>query len=184
MNLLKVIYLDYQKYCRYGGNFISILFFTQGFSAIFQYRIAHFFYIHLKLIGCRQLVLALCLLWQKWIEFSCGMSIPASARIGHSFYIGHFGGIILNANTIIGNNCNISQGVTVGISGKGNNRGVPIIGNNVYIGANAVLAGKIEIGDNILIGACSMVNQSFTENAVIIGVPAIKISDKSSNGYI
>lgn len=124
------------------------------------------------------------LFWQKCIEIVSGISIPSSAQIGNSFYIGHFGGIIFNANTIIGVNCNISQGVTIGISGLNEKRGVPTIGNNVYIGANSVLAGKIEIGDNVLIGACSMVNQSFSDNSVIIGVPAIKISDKSSIGYI
>jgi len=124
------------------------------------------------------------LFWQKMIEMITGISIPASASIGHSFYVGHFGGIILNANTIIGNNCNISQGVTIGVSGKGDNRGVPIIGNDVYIGANVVLVGKIMIDNNVLIGACSLVNTNVEENAVMLGVPAIKISDKSSNGYL
>lgn len=184
MNLFQLIYSDYKKHARYGGNLLSILLLTQGFSAIFQYRIAHFFYINLKIIGLRQIILGLCLFWQKWIEFSCGISIPASATIGHSFYIGHFGGIILNANSIIGNNCNLSQGVTIGISGLDENRGVPIVGNNVYIGANAVLAGKITIGNNVLVGACSLVNQSFSENSVVVGVPATKISEKSSKGYI
>ena len=115
---------------------------------------------------------------------SSGISIPASAQIGHSFYIGHFGGVILNAKTIIGNNCNISQGVTIGISGQGKNRGVPKIGNNVYIGANAVIAGSIIIEDNVLIAACSLVNTNATSNSVMLGVPAIKVSEKSSEGYI
>ena len=113
-----------------------------------------------------------------------GISIPASAQIGKSFYIGHFGGIILNAKTIIGDNCNISQGVTIGISGLDENRGVPVIGNNVYVGANAVLAGKISIGNDVLIGACSLVNKSFPDFSIIGGVPAKIISDKGSIGYI
>jgi serine O-acetyltransferase len=86
--------------------------------------------------------------------------------------------------TTIGNNCNISQGVTVGVSGQGENRGVPRIGNNVYIGANAVLAGNIFIEDNVLIAACSLVNTHVSSNSVMLGVPAVKVSEKSSEGYI
>jgi serine O-acetyltransferase len=123
-------------------------------------------------------------LWQKLIEMLTGISIPASAQIGHSFYIGHFGGIILNAKTVIGNNCNISQGVTIGISGLGAHRGVPVIGNDVYMGANAVIAGNIVVGNYVLIGACSLVNSTIPDFSVVLGVPAVIISQKGSEGYI
>ena len=184
MNLIQLISSDYNKYKKYGGNFITIVFFTQGFWAIFQYRFANMIYRKVNIPIIRQLILALCLIWQKIIEMITGISIPASVSIGHSFYIGHFNGIILNSNTIIGDNCNISQGVTIGISGLGDKRGVPIIRNNVYIGANSVIAGKIVIEDNVLIGACSLVNTDVEKNSTMIGVPAIKVSDKSSKGYI
>lgn len=182
-NFFNLLNSDYKKYKKYGGNFISILFFTQGFWAILQYRFAHFVH-QLKIPVVKQILQVICLFWQKTIEITTGISIPASAKIGHSFYIGHFGGIILNANTQIGNNCNISQGVTIGVSGLEEKRGVPIIGNNVYIGANSIVAGKIIINDDVLIGACSLVNTSVESNSVMLGVPAIKISDKSSKGYI
>lgn len=181
--LVSLLQSDYKKYKKYGGNFFTILFFTQGFWAIFQYRIAHSVY-KMKIPIIKQLLQLAMLLWQKVIEIITGISIPASAQIGHSFYIGHFGGIILNAKTVIGNNCNLSQGVTIGVSGLGDNRGVPKIGNNVYIGANAVLAGNIVVEDNVLIGACSLVNTNVTANSVMLGVPAIKVSEKSSEGYI
>ncbi|WP_372744862.1 serine O-acetyltransferase [Lutibacter sp.] len=184
MTLFQVIQSDFKKYKKYGGNFITILFLTQGFWAVFQYRIANLVYRKVQIPILRQLLLFLMILWQKLIEMSTGISIPASAQIGGSFYIGHFGGIILNSNTIIGNNCNISQGVTIGVSGIGNYRGVPKIGNNVYIGANAVIAGKIIIEDNVLIGACSLVNCDVFENEVVVGVPASPISKNSSKGYI
>jgi serine O-acetyltransferase len=182
-NLIHLIVSDYKKYQKYGGNLFTIVLFTQSYWAVFQYRIAHRVY-QLKIPIVKNILKLICLLWQKLIEITTGISIPASVNIGHSFYIGHFGGIILNANTIIGNNCNISQGVTIGVSGINENRGVPIIGNNVYIGANAVIAGKIKIGNNALIGACSLVNSDAEENAVMLGVPAIKISNKGSFNYI
>lgn len=184
MNVVQLIISDYKKYKKYGGNFFSILFLTQGFWATFQYRVAHFFYVNLRIPAIRQLILLFILFWQKWIEIMTGISIPASVKIGHSFYIGHFGGIILNANTVIGNDCNISQGVTIGVSGIAEKRGVPVMGDNVYIGANAIVAGKISIGDNVLIGACSLVNTDVDSNSVMLGVPAVKISEKGSKGYI
>lgn len=113
-----------------------------------------------------------------------GISIPGSVSIGHSFYIGHFGGIVFNSNAILGDNCNVSQGVTIGVSGIDDRRGVPIIGSDVYIGANVVVAGKITIGNHVLIGACSMVNSSFADNVVVLGVPAIVVSSNGSKGYI
>jgi serine O-acetyltransferase len=184
MGTLQLIGSDYKKYTKYGGNFISVVFFTQGFWAIFQYRIANAVFRRIKLPIVRQIFLLICLLWQKIIEITTGISIPASVTIGHSFYIGHFGGIILNSNTIIGNNCNISQGVTIGVSGTGERRGVPVIGDNVYIGANAVLAGKITVNENALIGACSLVTSDVPLRGVMSGVPAVCVSDKGSEGYI
>jgi serine O-acetyltransferase len=184
MSILNLIVSDYKKYKKYGGNFFTIVFFTQGFWAIFQYRIAHFFYTKITLFPFNFLFRIPVFLWQKHIEIITGISIPASAKIGHSFYIGHFGCIILNANTVLGNNCNISQGVTIGISGINDNRGVPIIGDQVYIGVNSVIAGKITVGNNVLVGSCSLVTSNVGDNSVVLGVPAVVISNKGSKGYI
>ena len=183
MKTFALIKSDYQKYKKYGGNFLSIIFLTQGFWASFQYRIAHSIF-KLRVPVIRQILIIICLLWQKVIEITTGISIPASAKIGHSFYIGHFGGIIINANVVIGENCNISQGVTIGVSGRGEKRGVPILGDNVYIGANAVLAGKIILGNNVVVSGSSLLVDDAESNGVYCGVPAIKISDKGSEGYI
>lgn len=184
MSFLELIFLDYKKYKKYGGNFLTIVFFTQGFWASFQYRIANAAYRNIRIPLLRELILFICLLWKKSIEILTGISIPASASIGHSFYIGHFGGVILNANSVIGDNCNISQNVTIGVSGIDEKRGVPVIGNNVYIAANSVVAGKIIIGDNVLIGACSFINDDVESHSVMLGNPAVKISEKGTKGYI
>jgi serine O-acetyltransferase len=184
MNLYQLIKSDYLKWKKYGGKFFTIVFFSQGFWAIFQHRLAYVIYRKIKIPILRQILMLIMLFWQKVIELISGISIPASTKIGHSFYIAHFGGIVLNSKSIIGNNCNISQGVTIGVSGVGEKRGVPIIGNNVYIGVNAVIVGKIKIENNVLIGACSLVNKDVQENSIVIGVPAIKVSNKGSKGYI
>jgi serine O-acetyltransferase len=184
MTLFKLIQSDYCKYKKYGGHFFSIVMLNQGFWAVFQYRIAHWIHQKIKLQPFRFIFNTVILFWRKVIEMVTGISIPGSVSIGHSFYIGHFGGIVFNSNAVLGDNCNVSQGVTIGVSGIDERRGVPIIGNNVYIGANAVLAGKITIGNNVLIGACSMVNSSLADNVVVLGVPAIVVSSNGSKGYI
>jgi serine O-acetyltransferase len=184
MNYLQLIRSDYCKHRLYGSSFFVIVFMTQGFWASCQYRIAHAVHSKIKNRFLRRFLMIPFYLWQKMIEILTGISIPASAHIGRSFYIGHFGGIILNSNTVIGSNCNISQGVTIGVSGTGENRGVPVIGDKVYIGAGAVVCGKINIGNNVLIGACSLVNRDLPDNSVVVGVPAGVISMKGSEGYI
>ena len=184
MTTLELIRSDIRKYKRYGAGVFVTVFFTQGFWAIFQYRISHFCFLRVKWQPFRIIAKVFMFLWQKQIEILTGISIPPSARIGHSFYIGHFGGIIFNQDTVIGNNCNVSQGVTIGISGLEEKRGVPVIGNNVYIAANAIVAGKIRIGDDVLIGACSLVSKDVESCSTVLGVPATVISMKGSKGYI
>jgi serine O-acetyltransferase len=164
---------DIKKYKKYSGkSTLVLLFTTQGLWALLVYRVSNsIFKSKLPRIIKKPLLLS-------------GISIPYSCSIGHSFYIGHFGGIIINANVIIGSNCNISQGVTIGVSGRGDKRGIPILGNNIYIGANAVLAGKILVGNNCLIAANSLVVDSISDGATVLGVPAKVINQLGSKGYI
>lgn len=184
MTTLQYIRSDFNKYRKYGANAFVILFVTQGFWATIQYRLAHYCFVHISWQPFRFILKSILFLWQKVIEITTGISIPASAKIGHSFYIGHFGGIIFNKDTVIGNNCNVAQNVTIGISGLGESRGVPIIGNNVYIAANSVIAGKIVVEDNVLIGACSLVTTDVKAGCTVVGVPAVIVSNNGSNGYI
>lgn len=184
MRTFRLIASDYRKYKRYGGRGFVIVFFTQSFWAIFQYRIAHAVYTKITWQPFRAFFLLWMFCWQKTIEMTTGISIPAAVKIGHSFYIAHFGGVIFNSNAVIGDDCNFSQGVTIGVSGTDQRRGVPIVGDRVYVGANAVLAGKITIGNDVLVGACSLVNTDVKDNCTVVGVPAVVVSEFGSKGYI
>ncbi len=176
---------DIQKYKHYSGKATFMLLVTQqGLWALFVYRWANKVYRSKLPSFVKRILLFFAVIQQKWIEVVTGIQLPYTATIGKRFYIGHFGGIIINANAVIGENCNISQGVTIGVSGQGERRGVPVIGNNVYMGANATIAGKINIGDNVVIGANSLVTDNVEDNVTVLGVPARKISDKNSEGYI
>ncbi|BAO55752.1 hexapeptide transferase family protein [Nonlabens marinus S1-08] len=123
-------------------------------------------------------------LFQKKVEILTGITLPYSTQIGEGLYIGHHSGIIVNANAVIGSNCNISQGVTIGVSGRGDQRGVPIIGNRVYIGVNAVIAGRITVGDAAVIAANSLVTRNVDSHTTVMGVPAVQVSDNDSRDYI
>ncbi len=176
---------DLKKYKQYSSsNSLVLLFTQQGLWALFVYRISNAIYTSTMPKLFKRVLLMPCLVFQKCIEIVTGISLPYSAVLGERFYIGHFGGIIINANTVIGDNCNISQGVTIGVSGLKEKRGVPTIGNNVYVGANAVIVGKINIGDGAVIGANSLVTKDVLSHTTVLGVPAIKINDHSSKGYI
>lgn len=98
--------------------------------------------------------------------------VPYQAQIGKGTKLGYGGiGVVIHKNTIIGNNCVVSQQVTLG---GGNSRypGVPIIGDNVHISHGAVVFGGIVIGNNVKIGANAVVNKPVPDNAIVAGVPA------------
>ena len=113
----------------------------------------------------------------KLVEIVSGVSLPAHADIGKGLYIGHFGNIIVHPDTVIGERCSLSQGVTIGVLG-GERPGVPRIGNDVYIGAGAKLLGPVTIGDGAIIGANAVVLEDVPAGATAVGVPARVIAAK------
>jgi len=117
-------------------------------------------------------------------RYKYGITIPFTTSIGSGFYIGHFGCIIVHQKTVIGRNCNLSQGVTLGQANRGKNKGYPTIGDNTYVGPGAKVIGAVSIGDNVAVGANSVVTKDVPNNAVVAGVPAKIISYKGSVDYI
>lgn len=107
-------------------------------------------------------------------------NIPATTKIGKGFFIGHNGPIIINKDAIIGNNCNISTGVTIGRENRGEREGSPILGDRVWVGTNAVIVGKIKIGNNVLIAPNSFVNFDVPDNSIVVGNPARIVSNKNA----
>lgn len=118
------------------------------------------------------------------LSFNSGIQIPCRTQIGRGFYIGHFGTIIINGAAILGNNINISQGVTIGQANRGGNKGTAIIGNEVYIGPGVKIVGAVKIGNNVSIGANAVVTKDIPDNSCVAGVPAKVISDKGAEGYV
>ena len=110
---------------------------------------------------------------------STGIQIPYQTKIGEGFRLVHYGSIVINPEAVIGINANISQGVLIGNS-LGKNEGVPTIGDNVCINANAVVIGGCHIGNNVLIAPGAFVNFDVPDNSIVIGNPG-KIIQKDTS---
>lgn len=112
------------------------------------------------------------------------IDIPPETEIGEGLYLGHTGSRIINPNCKIGRNVNIATGVVIGKTNRGDNKGIPTIGDKVWIGSNVVIVGKIQIGNNVLIAPNSYVNKDVPDNSIVIGNPAvIHHSEKATEGY-
>lgn len=146
-----------------------------GFWALQVYRFGHLRYrFRSRLIryplGALHLVLA------KIAEMLCGVSIGVSAKIGRRLVIEHSGGIVVHGNSVIGDDCIIRQGVTIGNRRLDRPREAPHIGNRVNIGAGAKILGAVRIGDDVEIGANAVVIADVPSGAIAVGVPARVIS--------
>jgi len=122
---------------------------------------------------------------KRRLSIKYGFQIPSEVQIGKGFYIGHYGTVIINPNAKIGENCNISPGVTVGQANRGWIKGYPTIGNRVWMGTNSVIIGKINIGSNVLIAPNSTVSIDVPDNSMVRGNPAkIVETEDATDGYI
>ena len=108
------------------------------------------------------------------------ISLPRQTKVGYGLYIGHGGPIIINPTAVIGNNVNLSQFTTIG-----SNRGkAAVIGDNVYVGPSVCIVGSVEIGDNVTIGAGSIVTKSIPDNATAAGNYAKVIHYNNPGQYV
>jgi serine acetyltransferase len=107
-----------------------------------------------------------------------GIELPYSVILGRRVIIEHQGGIVVHGSAIIGDDCILRQGVTIGNRYMDSPLDAPTIGLNVNIGAGAKILGKVTIGDNAVIGANAVVLQDVEGNQVAVGVPAIVMIKK------
>ena len=133
MQFVEYVYLvnfDLWRYCGSAnvGSFLRSLFRAPGFAYTFWMRTCR--YSHRRILlryGCDHV--AKLILWHCTYKY--GISLEPETHIGSGIYIGHFGGIVVSPDATIGDNCNLSQGVTIGKTYRGARAGVPVIGDNV-----------------------------------------------------
>jgi serine O-acetyltransferase len=134
-----------------------------GFHALLAYRMSH----RLKSMGVPFFPRAISQL-ARWLT---GVEIHPSAKIGTGFFIDHGMGVVIGETAEIGDYVTLFQGVTLGGTGKERGKRHPTLGNHVVVGAGAKILGGIMIGDNVKIGANSVVLKNVAANSTVIGVP-------------
>lgn len=152
---------------------------SPGLHAVAIYRFGK--WLKKKNLLLRILLEPVYLILSRRIRSKWGIDIPRSAEIGAGFYIGHYGGITISGRARIGSNVNISQLVTIGVSGRGENRGVPVIGDDVYIAPGAKIFGKIHVGNNVKIGANAVVYKDIPDDAIVVLDPGFRINSFKGN---
>lgn len=121
----------------------------------------------------------------KRLSHKTQIQIPARTEIGEGFYIGHLGSVVINPKAKIGKNVNIAVGVTIGQENRGKRKGCPTIGDNCWIGTNAVIVGNVKIGNDVLVAPLTYVNFDVPDHSIVIGNPGKIIPrENATEGYV
>lgn len=152
---------------RYGG--WSALLREQSLWAVLWYRLGCWL-ASMPVPWLRRVVLWPWWLVFRFVEMLTGVSLPLGARIGPGLRIWHFGGVIVNSAAVIGANCTLRHGVTIG--NRHENGGSPTLGDGVEVGAYAQILGSIRVGNGARIGAMTVVLRDVPDHAVAVGIPA------------
>ncbi len=158
-------------------NGLEVFLLYPGLHAVLWHRVSHFFYkIKLKFIARMVSQLA---------RFFTGIEIHPGATIGKGLLIDHGMGVVIGETAVVGDNCTIYQGVTLGGTGKESGKRHPTLGNNVMVGSGAKVLGPFTVGDNSKIAAGAVVLSEVPPGSTCVGVPArvvrrdgVKIDDR------
>ncbi len=168
----------YRLHGRWPGKFICRSMLNPNFRYIYFFRKASKYRKKSFLGIVYRIILYRC-------QVRYGFQIYPGTEIGEGFYLGHWGTVIINPQTKIGKNCNIATGVTIGQTNRGDAQGVPVIGNEVWIGTNAVIVGNIKIGNNVLIAPNAYVTRDVPDNSIVVGnLARIVQNEEATVGYI
>ncbi len=183
----QALHADVQRYFRYARATTpwaraGIVLRTEGIWATAVYRASC--YVHREAPA----PLRQCLRWPLAVvggaaRLLLGIHLDPAARIGPGLYIGHSGGIWVAPGAVLGRECNLAQGVTLGVGGT-LRRGTPRLGDRVWVGPKATLSGPVQVGDGAVIGANSLVVSNVPERGVAVGVPARIVARTGSSALI
>lgn len=150
-------------------NLLEVIFCYPGLHALWSHRIAHWLWIH-KFFFLARLI-------SHITRFLTGIEIHPGAKIGRRFFIDHGMGVVIGETAEIGDDVLMYQGVVLGGVSLEKKKRHPTIGNNVVIGAGAIILGPVKIGDGAKIGAGSVVIKSIPPGSTVVGVPG-RVAEK------
>lgn len=169
-NLISFIKRDFE---RINGKitfrkFMTSLLFEPGFKYIFWMRVTRYFWLKR---GLARLLFVVCRFILKHFAYKYTFDVSYRARIGAGLSIAHHGYIVVRAAAVIGENCSLRPGVVIGKK-LTDDINAAILGNNVDIGVGAKILGDVQIGNNVMIGANAVVTKNVPDNAIVAGIPA------------
>lgn len=165
--ILKDIWMDVkavQERDPAARNALEVLLLYQGVHALIWHRIAHWFY--------KRHMFFIARLISQMARFLTLIEIHPGAELGHGILIDHGCGVVIGETTVVGDNCTIYQGVTLGGVGTQKGKRHPTLGNNVTVGSGAKILGSFEVGDNCSIAANAVLLRPLEENSTAVGIPA------------
>ena len=145
-------------------NWLEVLLLYQGVHALIWHRFAHWFY--------KRRLFFIARLISQIARFFTLIEIHPGAELGHGILIDHGSGVVIGETAVVGDNCTIYQGVTLGGVGTKKGKRHPTLGNNVMVGAGAKILGAFEVGDNCSIAANAVLLKPIEDNVTAAGVPA------------
>ena len=179
----ELISSDYRRINGAGGiiTFVRKLFLDPSFSVTFWLRLGNYFFMRKSLFSRLSLIIIkINLLINQRLT---GIQIPIGTQVKGGLRFFHYSCVIIAQSVIIGKNCSIHQGVSIGRVFAGKKKGVPVIGDNVVIFPGAKIIGNIKIGNNVVVGANAVVVDDVSDNCVVAGVPAKVVSKDSSKCF-
>lgn len=180
---IRLIQSDFKRYALENDaekSWLRILLANPGLWVLTVYRIRRYAELECRIPIWRQLLILVFTFLSHVLKFMTGIELPVTTQIGAACFFPHIGNIIIHYQARIGDNCTIVSGVTIGLGGRGEQKGVPEIGSQVYIGPGAKLIGPIKIGDYVAVGANAVVIRDVPDHAVVAGVPAKILNTRGS----
>ncbi len=184
-NFLYNVRADIERYIATGARSKwRVIFLYQAFWASFIYRFTDFLRKYFYKSPIRVLSSAISIILEKIIQIITGISLPVGCDIGSGLYIAHFGGIIVHPNAKLGKNCNLGVQVVIGYGRYKGQFGCPTLGDRVFIGPGAKILGPVMIGNDVAIGANAVVVTDVPDRAFVGGIPAKIINYAGSFDYV
>jgi serine O-acetyltransferase len=143
-----------------------------GFHAVLVHRLSH----RLWNGGWRWLARWLSTL-TRWLT---GIEIHPGATIGRRFFIDHGMGVVIGETAVIGDDCTLYHGVTLGGTSWKKGKRHPTLGNDVVVGAGAKVLGPLTVGDDVRIGSNAVVVKDVPDGSTVVGVPGRVVSQRKS----
>ena len=147
-----------------------------GFHAVLLHRLAHKLYKARVPLAPRVI--------SQFSRFFTGIEIHPGATIGRRFFIDHGMGVVIGETTEIGDDVLLYQGVTLGGTGNEKGKRHPTIGNRVVIGTGAKVLGSIRVGNDVKIGAGSVVVDPVPDNSTVVGIPGRVVRRRGPEGVL